>query len=227
MKKKYNWIQKILITVTICLALILTAFLYLLIQYDQRFGYHFPQREFIDNQRNDPYAQGVPLYEMNFWTYLIEYPADTAVYTELNKMIVLPCNVDYYERKDDPTPALTLEKGTEICMFPGHSGFTSDLTGYGAVCWPDYEEEWRYGCPFITEDIDYAAWDYSAAYIRIHDMYYVKSSQLEKVVRAFYNANKSTLSKSCAPWAYPKLLTQSIDQFLYLQGAFCPERWKK
>lgn len=226
MLKKFFYHHKI---VSVCAAFSLIVFIVtfiLFIRYDQKYGYHFPTEEFVPNQKNDPYAQEIPLYEMNFWEYLIDFPADALIYVEYNMMLTLPCNIDYYERKEDTTPALTLEKGTIVCLFPGKGYPSKALVGYGMVCWPDYEEEWRYGCPFISEDIPYIVWRYGKNYVRAQTMYYVKSEQLEEVAGEFYKQNKDKWDSMFSLRAYRKFATQYIDRILYTDGDFCPERWR-
>lgn len=196
------------------------AILFCVVLYDYRCGLHFPTRAFEDNRRNEPYSQNIPLHEMDFEVYSRYLPvADALAYADLDTMIVLPCDVDYYTDKEDSVPALTLKKGTEICVTPGKKGFSISLTGYGLECWPDYQEDWRYGCPFITEDTDYI--------VAEHPMYYVKSSQLEKVAGAFCKANRKLIGRFSTPWDYPRVVTRQIDRYLYSGGVYCPKRWKK
>ncbi len=57
-------------------------------------------------------------------------------------------------------------------------------------------------------------------------MYYVKSSQLEKVAKAFYKENTKQLRNDYRFSAsyYAKRATQYIDRILYDAGAFCSKQ---
>lgn len=216
MKKKNKWIIRILVVIV---AFAFSAILLILAMYDARYGYHYPNSDFVDNGKEEPYARNIPLHEMDFSIYTQYFPdAIAPISFAYNEMVVLPCDVDYYEKKEDTEPALTLAKGTQICVRPDTTPSPMSLTGYGLECWPDYEEEWRYGCPFITENVFYT--------IEEHQKYYVKTEQLEKVARAWFQENIKYFRYYYTPWDAPKEMTQGIDRELYEAGAFCPDRWK-
>ena len=105
MRGKKHYKRNLLIIFAIIAVL---AILFCIALYDYRCGLHFPTRAFEDNQRNEPYSQNVPLHEMDFEVYSRYLPmADALTYVDLDTMIVLPCDVDYYTDKEDSTPALT------------------------------------------------------------------------------------------------------------------------
>lgn len=71
---------------------------------------------FRENGKNEPYARGVPLHEMDFseyWKYFKEIGDDLMIHNE-PETVVLPCDVEYFLHKEDKTPALVLKKGTEV-----------------------------------------------------------------------------------------------------------------
>lgn len=216
MKKKIKWSIQVLVIIII---LTILALLFILVMYDYRYGYHYPTSDFVDNGKNEPYAQKVPLHEMDFSIYTQYFPdAIAANLSPCTKMVVLPCDVNYYEKKEDTEPALTLTKGTQICVQPDTDPVPMALAGYGLECWPDYEEEWRYGCPFITENVFYTT--------EGQQKYYVKTAQLEKVAWTWFRDNIKYFRYHYTPWDAPKAMTQIIDRQLYEAGVFCPERWK-
>lgn len=220
--RSYNE-EKIRLLVGIAAVLIVFAALaavLLIVVYDHRYGYDYPVRDFADNGKMEPYAREIPLHEMDLSVYRKYLPqADAMLSVDMDTMIALPCDVEYYEQKEDAEPVLILKKGMVVNITPGMTGFSFSLKGYGLECWPDYEAEWRYGCPFTTVDDIYV--------VEENTMYYVKAVQLEKVAEAFYRVNKRLYRYAVTPWDFPEVITQSIDRSLYEHGAFCPERWKK
>ena len=88
-------------------------------RYDKRCGFEFPVADFLDNGRDEPYSQNEPLHEMDFEMYRKYLPMDALGNSNLEWMIPLPFDVDYYTSKEDTYPALTLEEGTVICIAPG------------------------------------------------------------------------------------------------------------
>lgn len=210
-KKRMRWGCGILITLMI---IAFAVIILLLLMYDYRYGFRYQKKGFIDNQKNEPYALKIPLDEMDFDVYS-EYflMAETLNDPNFNRKIVLPCDVNYYVRKEDSKPAFTLKKGTEVYILPDRKAFS--IVGYGLQCWPDYQEGWRYGCPFITED--------TTNIVDGNTMYFVKSAQLERAAGAFYKANRKQLRYRCTPWDFPEIITQYVDRILYENGVFCPE----
>ena len=65
---------------------------------------------------------------MDLEVYRKYLPGDALGNSDLEWMIPLPCDVDYYSSKEDVHPALTLEEGTMICIAPGGSGMNQALT---------------------------------------------------------------------------------------------------
>ncbi len=174
---------------------------------------------FKDNGKDEPYANRVPLHEMDFSVYDKYFPQATApILVKYERKITLPCDVEYYSAKEDSVPAVILPKGTEVYIFPQDGG-PFFIHGYGVRCWPDYEKGWRYGIPFLTFDASRLEDVYQDEEI---PMYYVKTRQLEKVAEKFYENNPSAavrIRKS----EYVKRAIRSIDQFLYDNGAFLSE----
>ena len=171
------------------------------------------KEEFKDNGKNQPYAQGIPLPEMDFTVYF-PYVTDgvAAINMGYTRNINLPCDVDYFQSKGDKAPALTLQKGTEVYILSRNNPNGIHI-GYGLQCWPDYEAGWRYGQPLITHDFPL-----SAIIAEDPTMYYVKTEQLLAVAGEFYDTNKiSTISRT----EYQKKSVLFIDRCLYLNGAFC------
>ena len=168
------------------------------------------EKTFVDNGENEPYAQGVPLHEMDFAVYEDYFPdATSALGYNYERKIELPCDINYYASKEDSKPVLTLKKGTSVYVMPKDYAIP---IGYGLQCWPDYEKSWRYGYVFLTEDFEYLLED--------TEMYYVKSNELEKVADAFYQANQKAYSKRYSARKFTKLITQEIDEVLYRNGAY-------
>lgn len=172
------------------------------------------RRKFIDNQKNESYSLKVPLDQMDFSAYT-EYFPNNQVLTDPNysKCIILPCDVDYFNKKEDDEPVITLKKGTTVYILP--NGVTCFPTiGYGLQCWPDYQSGWRYGHPFFTEDIPYSSEKYP--------MYYVKTEQLKKVARAFWKANiKELHNYYVISSEFAIEITSYIDRVLYSNGVYC------
>ena len=176
------------------------------------------EKNFEDNGANKPYARKVPLHEMDFneYDYYFQYIQGLGSSINYVREIELPCDINYYVRKEDSKPALTLKKGTKVYVKP--KDFSEhEPVGYGWRCWPDYEKGWRYGYAFVTEDFklyEFELVDEDA------EMYYVKLDQLEKVAEAFYKANKDVLSKGITKKMYIENFILSIDKTLYMNGAY-------
>ena len=179
------------------------------------------QENFKDNGKGEPYANEVPLNEMDFAVYDKYFPqATTLLKYNFDRKISLPCNVEYYSAKEDATPALTLEKGTEVYVLPDGE---IHIPGYGTVCWPDYEEGWRYGSPFLTVDFSYLWEVYPEEAV---PMYYVKTEQLEQVEQSFYESNQKSFARITKA-EYVKNVVLQIDQVLYDNGAYMSEELLK
>ena len=177
--------------------------------------------EFEDNGRDQPYSQGVPLTEMDFSVYekylSIGTGASKTNFDKINKM-ELPCDLEYYESKEDETPALILEKGTVIYLSPRDVEFPF---GYGIYCWPDYEEGWRYGQPFKTS--------YSF-YLEDDPKYYIKTDQLFTFVDEYmvlaYKDTPASLTKDVLDKGRKNLVFH-LDIPLYTHGIFCSPDMEK
>ena len=167
---------------------------------------------FSDNQKNEPYARKVPLSEMDFEVYAEYFPtATTLIQYNYNRKISLPCDVEYYCAKEDSAPAVTLKEGTEVYIMSDDEIIPD---GYGMICWPDYEDGWRYGQPFLTEDFSDSSVPEGTS------LYYVREEQLEKVAEAFYKSNQTHFEKKISADDYVKKITRYIDQILYDNGAY-------
>ena len=170
-------------------------------------------RKFVSNLKAEPYFLNIPLDAMNFSIYDDYFCKNQALIDpNYTKHITLPCDIHYYAKKDDTEPVLTLRKGTTVYILPGDT-YTFPTVGYGLQCWPDYENGWRYGHPFLTSDITYDSVTYP--------MYFVKSAQLEKVAKAFYKANTKQLKSQSSASKFVNNIVGYIDQILYDNGAFC------
>lgn len=212
-RKKFPWIIRLLIILGI-------IFLVLIVVYDKNVGYHFQKYAFVGHGKVSPYVVGTPLHEMDLETYEDYFGIVALSYQEdmkISDRIELPCDVDYYARKEDAEPIVSLKKGTMVWIYQEEE-LTNASTGYGLVCWPDYEEEWRYGYPFLIEEDTFETTE--------QERYYVRTAQLEQVATAFYYENIGTAWKVSTPWDFPKEVTQNIDRTLYYGGIYCPERWK-
>ncbi|MBR5248195.1 MAG: hypothetical protein IKV27_04515 [Lachnospiraceae bacterium] len=175
------------------------------------------EENFIDNQKKEPYSLGMPLEEMDFDVYHdYFYPQiSIAINHNYTQSIILPCDVEYYNSKNDQNPTLTLKKGSTIYVVTNNSDVNEKI-GYGLVCWPDYEHGWRYGSPFITENV--------AINTREMPKYYVKTKQLKQVAKAFYKANTRQLSHDVRHRTLSEFSTyyiSYIDRKLYENGVFC------
>ena len=173
------------------------------------------KEEFVDNGRNLPYSQNIPLHEMDFFEYLLHLRSGPSVTLpfETGTAVELPCDVEYYRRKDDAAPALTLKRGTIVYIAP--KGFGRALTlQYGLTCWPDYEEGWRYGYPFVTEPFDSLE-----TVTETGSMYYVKTDSLFQVIDTWFGMNQ--MNTEPFPNSRKKTYIGYIDKRLYTHGSFC------
>ena len=171
------------------------------------------RQEFVDNGKNQPYSQKVPLQEMDFDIYNQKYFnswAAGAHAQDYERKMILPSDIEYYENKNDSEPALVLKKGTEVYMETIHG--PDILVGYGLWCWPDYEAGWRYGEPFTDRFVE-------CQYIGIRKKYFVKTEQLIPVADEFYHLNDN--SGRYSPEEFRKRHLLFMDRVLYLEGAFC------
>lgn len=177
----------------------------------------------VSNEKNEGYAQGTPLYEMDFTEYkyymIDAYAASLPLLDSIT--VELPCDIMYYEKKDDTEPVLTLEKGTTVYIHPSLTEFlhipnSRNLTAYGFTSWPDYEKEWRYAAPFFTEKFDTD--DISSD----TPMYYVKTDALKQIAKAYYKAN-TLFQNGTSAYEYVNSCVYSLDYLLYLEGAYCPD----
>ena len=188
---------------------------------------------FKQNNKNEPYARGVPLDEMDFseyWGYFItqSYAVQTDE-TQESVYLTLPCDVEYYLHKEDKTPAVVLKKGTEVVVGKNlpldETMALFDMSGYGMRTWPGYEAGWRYGIPFRTR-LDYVESLVGAK------RYYVKTQQLFEVANAYYNlidpVDESNYEDFPEMLEYEKEkrailpihIALSIDRLLCNEGAF-------
>jgi len=176
----------------------------------------YKRKNFIANSENEPYAQGIPLDEMNFKVYAryLDTPR-TLTLCEYVKEIELPCDVHYYGQKEDRDPVLTQEKGTRIYVLPSDQrDFEYCLIGYGIECWPDYQKGWRYGKPFLSGDGVTPEDEVPA--------YFVRTEELEAVAKVFYQENKKYFREFSAA-GFAKWSTRTVDRALFKAGAFCSE----
>ena len=189
------------------------------------------------NIKNEPYARGVPLDEMDFseyWNYFKTqgYAMPDSGENDSPETVVLPCDVEYFLHKEDKTPALVLKKGTEVYIYkyniPVEQEQRFQMSGYGVCTWPDYEVDWRYGMPFRTQ-LD------SVEALGGEERYYVKTEQLFQVADAYFALldEKNPLDESAfegepEQLEYAKSMRErrsmeivlSIDSFLVYRGAF-------
>lgn len=192
------------------------------------------KEHFKQNNKNEPYARGVPLHEMDFseyWRYFEKIGDDLMIHNE-PETVVLPCDVEYYRRKGDKKPALVIPKGTEVYIrknnLPQEQQNRFFMSGYGVETWPDYEADWRYGIPFLTKI-------YSVYEMEFQERYYVKTQQLFQVADAYFALldEKNPLDESAfegepEQLEYAKSMRErrsmeivlSIDSFLVYRGAF-------
>lgn len=171
---------------------------------------------FKDNQKEQPYARGIPLNEMSksdFAVYKKYLPISVAFASpDLIENVILPCDVEYYADKTDTEPTLVLSEKVEVYFFPNENE-PYIPTGYGSSSWPDYDKEWRYAYPFHTE-----------LNVKISDesqMYYVKAKQLEAVAREWYYTASYKDGRVTNAAKYARRIVGEIDRSLYYKGAFC------
>lgn len=174
------------------------------------------KENFLDNGKNEPYAAETPLSEMDFSIYTSQYYSDIIqplMDPDYNKRVTLPCDVEYYRSPGDATPILTLPKGSDVYVLPRDAAMFPTI-GYGLQCWPDYQEGWRYGQPFVADD-------FSRNLIsEKYDKYYVRTEQIASVAKEFYRINRKALQNLTAA-EFEKQIVLEIDQTLYDNGAFC------
>lgn len=181
----------------------------------QRKQYQYPKSGFEYNRWEEPYAQGVPLDEMNFNVYrnYVELPVALIDFVEFVREVELPCDVRYYAHKEDSNPIIVLEKGSSVYVIPADKQYFEP--GYGLECWPDYQKGWRYGQPFAADESETSSYDVQK--------YYVRTSELEAVAKAFYRANSRLYRGQVSDSQYALVVTREIDVLLYKNGAFCSE----
>lgn len=175
----------------------------------------YPRSEFEYNRWNEPYSQGVPLDEMNFNIYrnYVVLPMALIDFADFVKEVELPCDVHYYANKEDSEPVIVLEKGSPVYVIPADKQYFGP--GYGLECWPDYQKGWRYGQPFVADESETSSYD--------AQKYYVRTSELEAVAKAFYQANSRLYRGQVSASRYALVVTREIDVQLYKYGAFCSE----
>ena len=205
MRKKICWL--LLLTVIVLFAAVLFVG-------TQRREY--PKSEFEYNKWEEPYSQGIPLDEMNFNVYrnYVALPVALTDSVEFVREVKLPCDVCYYAHKEDSEPIIVLEKGLSVYVIPANRQYFGP-PGYGLECWPDYQKGWRYGQPFVTDESETSSYD--------AQKYYVRTSELEAVAKAFYQANSRLYRGQVSAARYALVVTREIDVLLYKNGAFCSE----
>ncbi len=193
------------------------------------------------NIKNEPYARGVPLDEMDFseyWKYFKEIGDDLMIHNE-PETVVLPCDVEYYRRKGDKKPALVIPMGTEVYIKKNNLSMALQncfyMSGYGVCTWPDYEADWRYGIPFLTKI-------YSVYEMEFQERYYVKTQPLFEVADAYIALldeqnpfDEGRYEDDPEMLEYEKALRErrpaefvlSIDGFLVINGAFLSPDYMK
>lgn len=199
-----------------------TILIVLLVAYMSREAYleYKYKSGFVDNGLNQPYSQKIPLCEMDFNRYNRYLDRGTVGDGGKSALIELPCDVEYYEHKEDSDPTYVLKKGTPVYISSSNLGY-----GYGLCGWPDYDSEWRYARPFKTE----------AAEQNHNTMRYVKEARLERVAEAIYDTyifpgwsyifhNLDRIKTIQPRHAYVDSATTRIDDQLYRWGIFCPPR---
>ena len=208
--------MKRIIIILLAAAVIATCLCVILLPHSE-----YSQHNFTDNGLKEAYFRQVPLNEMDFNNEFrgkhfrvainpISFPYLSA--------IKLPCDIHYFSSPDDSEPVLTLKKGEKVLIVHENSYFVFDDTiGYGLRCWPDYKKGWRFGLPFVFEEQDINAWE------NADQMYYVKTSELEKIAQEYYDANidagtplDCNLKSDFVDW-----VTRFIDHRLYTEGVFC------
>ena len=172
------------------------------------------QKKFISNNKNEPYSQSIPLDQMDFSVYKKYFSCYTAVSDgDPIAKIELPCDVEYYNKKEDTIPAITIKKGTVVYVFPSKRVYRE---AYGLITFPDYDHKWRYGYPFFTTE-DFYDYDEMMA-----SGYYVKTKQIEKVAEAYGKAYKEIIGHYYySVTEYLGLIIYDIDSTLYRNGVFC------
>ena len=210
---KFIW-KKRSAVILICAAAALSLAIVLLVAV-QRKEKEYPKSEFEYNKWDEPYSQGVPLDEMNFNAYrdYVELPEALIEFADFVKEIELPCDVRYYAHKEDSEPIIVLEKGLSVYVIPANRQYFGP--GYGLECWPDYQKGWRYGQPFAMDESGTSSYD--------AQKYYVRTSELEAVAKAFYQANSRLYRGQVSAARYALVVTREIDVRLYKSGAFCSE----
>lgn len=201
--------KKILKAVPIFLTVICVAIISVIIY--KEYSY---KKNFVSNNKNEPYSQEIPLDQMDFSVYKKYFsPYRSASDNDTVAKIALPCDVDYYNKKEDLRPAITLKKGTVVYVFPSKSVYEE---GYGLKTFPDYDHRWRYGYPFFESE-DFYDYDEMMA-----SGYYVKTKQIEMVAEAYGEEYQELIQHYYASIAeYLELIIFKIDSTLYRKGVFC------
>ena len=200
--------KKLLIRICVILFIILSVGIVWWLQYTK----HQYRNLYIDSGKITPYSERVPLDEIDLDTYWYVHGYSTLLLYDYAELIEAPCDIEYYLKKDDTKPALTIKKGTPIYVLPEDKDFSSTI-GYGLVCWPDYEDKWRYGYPFLTESTEYAPETYTN--------YYVKKTQLQKIAKVFYKENQKQFRGYRSAPIFADMIIRNIDWSLYRKGIFC------
>lgn len=177
----------------------------------ENFSYH---TSWLDNS----YQEGRPMEEIPFQRIGYLRGTGFASSNEEDYCCSLPFSVTYYRMEDGKkVPALTLEKGTDVCFLPA----TAPVFGYGLISYPTYEKGWRYAVPFYPAG-EAPRWPNGKVLTQEEcTFYYVRLSDLEQLSFLLrlpmlkYNDYRRMLKVNrMNPWDYAQYETRQIDAYL-------------
>lgn len=169
---------------------------------------HKLESNFVQNERENDYKDGIPVHEINFRQYrqyieflsaLPDYPPEWDYFT-IDRPII------YYEEVNgEKVPAYEIPAGTELK--------TVYTNGYGFYSYPTYKKGWRWVRPFLEPD--------STQSLDELPYYYVKLSDLEKYLgrRLSFSYGLENILRGGIPEAV-FLGTRLIDKTFYEKGIF-------
>ncbi len=155
----------------------------------RRYLYHQFDPDENTAEGSDQYLDHVPMEEMDFSALGIHYAYAPVGFEQFTVTITLPSDLTYYrEEQGIKIPALTLKKGSLISI--EYKATQMIPFGYGYRTYPTYERGWRYAIPFQTGEEPYEGTQIGKPFVSQQqaDYYYVKLSDIEKVLRLLLEA---------------------------------------
>ena len=179
----------------------------------------------------NPYEDHTPMEEITFkrlerfygWFLVLE-PPDLESITHYP----LPFSITYYTREGDQfVPALTLEKGTELLVFPsGKIDHNSAEPGYGFKSWPTYWKGWRYVKPFLPAG-EFLSEDTPYYYVKLEDLEaFLYQILTESSWASYFREMTEEKGFGWTMWDTVQGFTRHADYGMYLdQFYYSPDFW--